>query len=68
MDEQLKQVLTVLMQGVEIAQQKGAYTLQDAGVLAQAVDAGKRIIEEKGDGETTPVMEVEEAKEDKPKK
>ena len=35
MNEQ--QALEILVKGVQLAQQKGVYTLQDAGLIAQAV-------------------------------
>ena len=36
--DNVKQCLDVLIQGVEIAQKNGVYTLKDAALIAQAVD------------------------------
>lgn len=36
--DNIKQCMDVLIQGVEIAQKNGVYTLKDASLIAQAVD------------------------------
>ena len=55
MDQQ--QALTVLVQAAQVAQSKGAFTLQEAGVLAQAIAAFDPPVTE---------VEVSEEEEDPP--
>ena len=55
MDDQLRQVLSILVQGSEMGQRAGAFDLKTASVIAQAVDAAKDMIEPK---EQPPQMEV----------
>ena len=69
MNEQthLSQVLTILIQAAEVAQSKGAFVLVEAGIVAQAVEAAKKLIEEDSKPKADePTLEV--VKEAKPKK
>lgn len=46
-----KQALLNLIQGIEIAQKQGAYSLQDAVVLHQSIEVIKNRIKELGEKE-----------------
>jgi len=54
---ELTQTLVILSQAAEMAQQKGAFALQDAAIIAQAVKFANEYVEK----EKTNAQEVAEA-------
>ena len=56
--------INVLIQGVQVAQSKGVYSLQDAKIICEAMDLIESISEKKKDKSKETNEKIEESKED----
>lgn len=59
-----EQALQILVQAVQIGQAKGAYTLEEAGILAQAVSVFVTKSEKEALNEAENVVKTEKVKKD----
>lgn len=55
-----EQALQVLIQAAQLAQSKGAFTLQEAGIVAQAIETFSKPVEEVKTGKPAKEKEVKE--------